>query len=51
MVRIEDEWLLAVGSVALVGSLLLADLPLVYVALVAAAIVAVDVVFLRLQQE
>jgi len=45
MVRIKDEWLLAVGSVALIGSLLLTDLPRPYVAVAALLVVALDVAF------
>lgn len=45
MVTIRDEWLLALGTVALIGSLLVSELPVTTVALVAAALVAVDLLF------
>jgi hypothetical protein len=45
MVTIRDEWLLALGTVALIGSLLVSELPLTTVALVAIALVAVDLLF------
>lgn len=46
MVRIEDEWLLAVGSVALAGSLWFTAIPRLYVAVAVVVILVLDVMFL-----
>jgi hypothetical protein len=45
MVAIRDEWLLALGTVALIASLLISDLSRTTVAAIAVALVTVDLLF------